>query len=669
MWIDEFFELLYSKDSAKIEEAYELKNKKMPDFIYKYKSITGNGHTFDLLENDLIYLSNANNLNDLYEGEFFYNVEEFFYNNFESKIISDFIKKAKLSDEEKERLSNSEKPYLELQKLIYETDPIVNTDIPFEEFNNLSLKIIFDALNKVFQDGNNISKENTYLTCFSEDFDVILMWSHYADSNTGICIKYNIKDFEDFIICACYPIKYEEGYNYTEELSNMKENMHKLMFDPYLRKETTWSYEKEWRILFNHAILLKSAIKIGEKYFLKLPKPSAIYLGKRIAAENKEKIIDICKKREISLYQMEKDTRKAKLYETEILKYSEEYWENELFIVESIKNKACKSLIHKYFYYSKSIGDIKKGFSRIIDSFKNLNNKEIQFFLDELLFKNDVFPVLYPYYHNVLLFLIKLYDTKTFNYITTSDGLSVEKNLKKWIGYCFSSFYNKKIIRYLIFFERLFMRFYNRYVILTDDEKKIYELELFNYNLKNKYVTLIEEDMFDEFKLMHPFTTKDQKELIRSNILDNIQRVIDLFYIDGKFDENSCYEEYLKLKSVVEKIENDTELQYQEIFLKSERYLQIIYACLFNKSCDIQLQDSGEVLTSNKHILQLMSSEDKSLLEILGKINYNHRISSFIFECCDELNLNYKQNIPINVDEKYFNPKNNPYTILDNNLV
>ena len=69
--------------------------------------------------------------------------------------------------------------------------------------------------------------------------------------------------------------------------------------------------------------------------------------------------------------------------------------------------------------------------------------------------------------------------------------------------------------------------------------------------------------MFDEFKLMHPFTTKDQKELIRINILDNIQTVIDLFYIDGKFDEDSCYEEYLKLKSVVEKIENDTELQYR----------------------------------------------------------------------------------------------------------
>jgi hypothetical protein len=58
-----------------------------------------------------------------------------------------------------------------------------------------------------------------------------------------------------------------------------------------------------------------------------------------------------------------------------------------------------------------------------------------------------------------------------------------------------------------------------------------------------------------------------------------------------------------------------------------------------------------------------VSPEDKLLFENLGKINYTHRISSFIFECCDELNIDYKQNILINVDEKYFNPKNNPYTI------
>lgn len=665
MWIDEFFELLYSGDNKNIEKAYALKNKKIPNFLYKYKSIKDDGYTFDLLENDLAFLSNANNLNDLYEGEFFFDDQELFYNRFEANSIPYFLKITNFDNDKKKRIKKAENPYLEIIQLIYETDSNINKNISLNEFNDTLFNLFLDTFGHTFKKGNVMSKENTYLTCFSENHDLILMWSYYTDSNKGICIKYNIKDYEDFIMHACYPIKYEDGYDYTEELSNIKENTYKLMFDPYLRKETIWSHEKEWRILFNNEILLRSAIKIGEKYFLKLPKPSAIYLGKRISPENKEKIIDICKKREISLYQMEKDIRKAKLYEIEMLKYSEKNWEDILFIIESIKNKTCKSLIRSYFYYSKTIGNLEKGFLRIIDSFKDLTDEEIQFFLDKLLFKNDIFPVPYPYYSNVLLFLIKLYDNKSFNNITTTDGLSVEKNLEKWAGYCISSFYDKKIVRYLIFYERLFMRFYNRYVILSDEEKERYEQELSNYNLKNKYVTLIEEGMFDEFKSMHPFTTENQTELIRNNVLDNIQTVIDLFYINGNFDEDACYEEYVKLKSIVEKIEKNTELQYQEIFSNSERYLSITYTCLFNESCDIQLQGSGGVLARNKHILKLVSQKDKALFEVLGKINYNHRISSFIFECCDELNINYKQNILINVEEEYFNPKNNPYKIFD----
>ena len=94
---------------------------------------------------------------------------------------------------------------------------------------------------------------------------------------------------------------------------------------------------------------------------------------------------------------MEKDTREAKLYEIEILKYSEKNFEDEMFIVESIKNKAYKSLIRNYFYYPiLRMEDIEKRFSKIIDSFNNLTDGEIQFFLDELLFKNNIFPVLYP---------------------------------------------------------------------------------------------------------------------------------------------------------------------------------------------------------------------------------------------------------------------------------
>ena len=660
MWIDEFLELLYSNDTDNIEKAYKLKNKKIPDYLYKYKSI--NKNTFDLLETDLIYLSNVANLNDLYEGEFFYDYEEMFYNNFSPKIISTFIKEGNLTDKEIKMLSDSNKPFLELQKIIYETDPLVNKDIPFEVFFDLSLKLHYDSTHSIFEKWNNISNENTFLTCFSEKHDLILMWSYYSNSNEGICIKYNVKDFKEFITRACCPIKYENGYNYTKELLDVKNNLFKLMFDPYLKKETVWRHEKEWRILFNHELHLQGAIKIGEKYFLKLPKPSAIYLGERVSKEDKQKILDICEKREISLYQMKKDIRKANLYEIEIKKYSEKNCEDKLFIVESIKNKNYKSLIRNYFYYPKTNKESKKELTRILDSFKNLSDEEIQLFLDKLLFKQDIFPVSHHYYSSVLVFLIKLYDNGLFDYITTSDGLSIEKNLEQWIGYCISSFYNEKTVRYLIFFEKLFIRFYNRYVILYDEEKKRYDDEFSKYNINTGYVAVI-RDKFDEFKLKHPFTNPDQTELIQNKILDNLQTIINLYYDMGKFDEKRCYEEYLKVKSIVEKIEKETESQYQYIFSNSERNMPLYYYGLFEKSFDFQLHSSGVILTKNKHILKLMSSEDKELIKTLGIISFNYKISNSILECCDEMNISYKEKFLINVDEEYFNPKNNPYTL------
>ena len=607
MWIDKFFELLYSKDSEKIKKAYELKNQKMPAALYKYKSIDEEGHTFDLLEKDLIFLSNANNLNDLYEGEFFYDEQEVFDAMLDKHdFFYRFFEKSKLSDEEKRSVLTSETPYLELLEIIYETDPFVNRDIPLEEFKKQSIQIMINFMNKIYQDGNNFNKENTYLTCFSKRNDLILMWSYYTDSNKGICIKYDIKNnYKRFITRSCYPIKYEDGYDYTNELLNMKENMYKLLYDPYLRKERVWSHEKEWRILFNNEILLRSTIKVGDKHFLKLPKPTAIYMGKRIAPENEKKIKEICQNREISLYKMEKDNKKAALYETEILKFSEKDSNDELFIVESIKNKTCMSLFRNYFFHAKSIADIEKGFSKIINVFNDLENEDIQFFLDELLFKNKVFPVLHHYHHNVLLFLIDLYDYKVFNNIKTVDGLSVEENLKKWIDYCHSNFADNKIVRYMIFFERLFIRFYNRYVILSDQEKEIYEHELSNFNLKNKYVSLMEWDSGNEVKYIHPFSIGDGMELIMNDILNNLKTVIELFYIGRNFDEDNCDKEYLKLKSVVEKIEKETELNYMELF-KDDKYYPIDYIVIFDEK---NLLSSGTkaILMRNKHILKSLS--------------------------------------------------------------
>lgn len=663
MWINEFFDLFYSGDVENRKKARNLKDCNMPKSLYKYTSIKENGHTFDLLKNDLVFLSNANNLNDLYEGEFFYDDQELFHNKSVLGILDNFIKRSKMTHEEKEKLINSKEPFLDLMKFVYETDSSVSKDMSFDEFYDFTSNMVFDLNRSFYQRTNNNRKENTYLTCFSEKYDLILMWSYYTNSNKGICIKYNIDDCKNFIRNSCYPIKYEDGYDYTKELCDMKKYAFKLNYDPYLKKEKIWQHEKEWRILFNMDLLLSATIKSNGKHFLKLPKPSAVYLGKRISSENEEKIKDICKNREISLYKMEKNTKKASLYETEILKFSEKNWEDKLFIIESIRNRTCKSLIRNYFFYSRCIEDMERGFLRIIDSFNDLTDRDIQFFLNELLLKNDIFPVLCPFYSNVLAFLIKLYDDGSFNNIKTNDGMSIEKNLEKWVGYCISGFSNKKLVRYMIFFERLLMRFYNRYVILSYDERDIYEKMLPNFSFKNEYVAVIEEDIIEDGILMHPFTNGDMVELIGNDILDNLKIIIRSFYKNKNFDEKACHFKYLRLKSVVERIENDTELYYEQIFANSKRYLQIDYLNFFNEYYDILLERVCGILIREKHILNLLSSEDRYLFEILGRINYTQRFSSFISECCDELNIDYK--CLININKEFFNPKINLYTFFN----
>jgi len=41
----------------------------------------------------------------------------------------------------------------------------------------------------------NRSQNNFYVSCFSKEFDNILMWSHYADCHRGFCVGYNVTHF------------------------------------------------------------------------------------------------------------------------------------------------------------------------------------------------------------------------------------------------------------------------------------------------------------------------------------------------------------------------------------------------------------------------------------------------------------------------------------------
>lgn len=87
---------------------------------------------------------------------------------------------------------------------------------------------------------NSIKKSG--LCCFSKNSDNILMWSHYADKHSGLCLKFDIlEDLECFSVPIT--VTYQDQFpciNVIKETGNI------LL--PLITKSKFWEYEEEVRV-------------------------------------------------------------------------------------------------------------------------------------------------------------------------------------------------------------------------------------------------------------------------------------------------------------------------------------------------------------------------------------------------------------------------------------
>lgn len=178
-----------------------------------------------------------------------------------------------------------------------------------------SLKGLEDAVVK--------TKDETYLpflkdflskltvTCFSASgWDNQLMWSHYANSYSGICVEYDFEKMDKFI-GFMYPVKYSsvrptislkdlglDEFKKDENGKLIKDEVNiGAIFSYLLAKNKCWSYEEEWRIINVE----------GEPYtplFIEAPFVKSITLGLDLDDICKQLLWDVCKEREIKCYQL-----------------------------------------------------------------------------------------------------------------------------------------------------------------------------------------------------------------------------------------------------------------------------------------------------------------------------------------------------------------------------
>ena len=170
------------------------------------------------------------------------------------------------------------------------------------------IKKVYDQLDNMVKQLHRKIGEIIGITCFSETPNNMLMWSHYANKHTGICVEY---DFSRLFTTAkdtlLFPVTYSnnrplfpvdkialaENGAVVKNQSVPTEVLTELI-KAWTIKSPIWRYEREWRhIIFTNNVPDRR---------IKLPIISKIIMGVNISPENKQKVTDVAKKKQIPVY-------------------------------------------------------------------------------------------------------------------------------------------------------------------------------------------------------------------------------------------------------------------------------------------------------------------------------------------------------------------------------
>ncbi len=304
---------------------------RIPKKLFKFRKF--DDFTFDMLENEYVYLAPAGNLDDPFDCLTNINLERVYKkgtfklsNNIVSKIIdavSSHMNSKSINKRDLIKIFNAcskgehvDEKLLsdELLKVGYlteqERDTFYKVIINFPSVINILTET--DDLKKLFIQLKNA--KNTIGVCsLTTKRDNKVMWSLYGDTYKGYCVEYEeIK--EPNILKCLKPVVYSKRTDNDIILTIIKFSIETLLrfvsngkiptnigvFDELTcSKDSDWSFQDEWRIIANPN--LKAKIKA-----------KAVYLGFDVTTENQERMVQCAKHKGFSLFKMKppKNTKK-----------------------------------------------------------------------------------------------------------------------------------------------------------------------------------------------------------------------------------------------------------------------------------------------------------------------------------------------------------------------
>lgn len=267
---------------------YVIPNMTLSAPLYRYRSNLE--YALDEIENEYIYLSPIDKLNDPFDSSYKFTYEEALKEVMPAIYFWKsccFLEKKTWYDELNEVFTETETGKKEMSMgeffSLLEEKVSVKTD-----------RIFADAVSKIYYSTimNRVCRRKIgNVACFSEVKDSITMWAYYADSHKGVCLKY-----EPCLLDESNP-EYKSILTSIRKVwySNIRFEDKEGKYSSFV-KSSVWSHEHEWR-LWRESL---------ESPKIEFPCLTAVYLGVNFNCENDnlDRIVKALSKknRKIDLY-------------------------------------------------------------------------------------------------------------------------------------------------------------------------------------------------------------------------------------------------------------------------------------------------------------------------------------------------------------------------------
>jgi len=139
------------------------------------------------------------------------------------------------------------------------------------------------------------AKSEIGIACFSETYENILMWAHYAGNYAGMCFAYSPSDLLDGLPDDASLVRLAYVDAPPQLLKSHATDAGDAAVRVLSQKQYNWAYEREWRVLGG-----TGPMSYGHKQAIR-----SIFFGSRIKTNHKAQVLLAIRGTTIKAYMME----------------------------------------------------------------------------------------------------------------------------------------------------------------------------------------------------------------------------------------------------------------------------------------------------------------------------------------------------------------------------